>query len=194
MTFTVIAEIFVSRRRQVRRDAQQASQALAVVIIGPPVGERERGDEQVVGPQTRINERRQHPKLEERVVGPVGSPGQIRSYLLCQGSCHPPMAGVNMACGLIGLGGFAEGDIGHRPQGAVQPPQRVAPEMAVPDDAGGHERVRELQQQSARPGERRQPLPVDPPENRLRREEWGRYFAGVMGEVQHRAGASLFGE
>jgi diacylglycerol kinase (ATP) len=79
----------------------------------------------------------------------------------------PPQRGVRAL-------GLAEDDGQGRVEGAVQPAERLLAEPRVLRDAGGHERVRDLQEQRGCAAKQQEHLAVETPGDGVARKEIGR--------------------
>src|SRR5438105_4949725 len=98
--------------------------------------------------------------------------GGKRSAWRRQSSMDAPMNRSNAFERGFTLAVVAEADREHRPDGVMEPRERrrrAATECAVFRDAGGDERMRELQQDGAHPAEHDQALRVDGPRDGRRR-------------------------
>ena len=112
-----------------------------------------------------------HPQQQPRIVGIVSRPAPERSDGLARARRARGRAPLDLLHGGERFGGAAEHHRQCQVERAPQALQRLVLEAAVRGDAGGDQRMGDLQQQRAPAGEQQHGFAIDAPAQALRTEE-----------------------
>jgi hypothetical protein len=126
-------------REEVGGDPERPADRERLGVVAMSTLARERFEPAVGDDDRRVDEGRVDPQRELGIAGPVAGAGD-RAVELVQAADLRPRRGPRSV-----------DDRQVAPERALEPPPRIGPEVGVIGDAGGHQRMCELQEERARP-------------------------------------------
>ena len=164
-------EFSESARDDGRRSAEDLGDDGHLPVVGLLLGVRERALVALVGRERDVDQRRVDPQHQLRIGRRVRRARREGPELRRRPAAHPRMRGPHGCSDRVGLGLAPVGNQVERPERAQQPAPEVAPIVGVLRDAGGNQRMRDLQQHGSAPAEERRDRGVaHHPDDALRRE------------------------